>query len=170
MDKNKVTDGLKIALQTELNGIHFYKMVADKTSDQKGKAVFTQLADDEAKHFAELQKQFNSIMSSNKWAPSISLEDTKLILQDENPIFSEELKSRIKDKHFEMSALSIGALLEANSIDFYRKMKEETEDATAKDMFERLQKWEQVHLEAITKQLNLLKEEYWAEQKFTPLF
>jgi len=169
MDREKVVNGLKAALQTELDGIQFYKMVAEKTSDQKGKAVFTQLADDEKQHFNELQKQLNSVMNSNKWVQSISIEDAT-IFRGESPIFSEELRSRIKDKHFEMSALSIGALLEANSIDFYRKMKEDTEDPTAKDLFGRLQKWEQAHLEAITRQLNLLKEEYWIVQKFTPLF
>jgi len=66
--------------------------------------------------------------------------------------------------------LSIGALLESNSIDFYRKMKENISEPKAKELFSELQKWEQGHLEAITKQLNLLKEDYWAEQKFTPLF
>ncbi len=170
MDKEKAIHGLKIALQTELNGIQFYKMAAEKTEDKKGKEVFKMLADDEIKHFGELQRQFKSLMSSNKWAPSISLEEASSMFKGKSPIFSEELKSRIKEKHFEMSALSIGALLESDSIDFYRKLKEETDDPIAKDLFAKLQKWEQAHLEAITKQLDLLKEEYWAEQHFTPLF
>ena len=69
-----------------------------------------------------------------------------------------------------MSALSIAALLESDSIDFYRNMKEKTEDPLAKTLFEKLQKWEETHLNAITRQLDVLKEEYWAEQHFTPLF
>ncbi len=170
MDKEKALDGLKIALQTELNGIQFYKMAAGKTEDKKGKEVFTMLANDELKHFNELKRHFKSLMSSNEWAPSISLTEAQSMFKGASPIFSEELKSRVKEQHFEMSALSIGALLESNSIDFYRKMKEETDDPVAKDLFARLQKWEQNHLEAITKQLDVLKEEYWAEQHFTPLF
>jgi len=170
MDKDKALEGLKIALQTELNGIEFYKMAAEKTEDKKGKEVFKILANDEIEHFNELQKHFQSLIKSSKWAPAISLGEASTIFKGESPIFSEELKSRVKEKHFEMSALSIGALLESNSIDFYRKMKEETDDTTARELFAKLQKWEEKHLEAITTQLELLKEEYWAEQKFTPLF
>jgi rubrerythrin len=170
MDRKKAIEGLKIALQTELNGIQFYKMAAEKTEDKKGKEVFKMLANDEVKHFEELKKHFRSLTSSNKWAPSITLGEASFMFTGESPIFSEELKSRVKEKHFEMSALSIGALLESNSIDFYRKMKEQTEDPTAKELFTRLQKWEQKHLEAITRQLDVLKEEYWAEQHFAPLF
>lgn len=170
MQKEQALAGLKIALQTELNGIQFYKMAAEKTEDKKGKEVFAMLAQDEVKHFNEIQKHFQSLAQSSKWAPSISLGEASMIFKGESPIFSQELKSRVKEKHFEMSALSIGALLESHSIDFYRKMKEETDDQIAKQLFEKLQRWEEKHLEAITKQLDLLKEEYWAEQKFTPLF
>jgi rubrerythrin len=170
MDSGKAIEGLKIALQTELNGIQFYRVAAEKTEDKKGKEVFTKLANDEIEHFKELQRHYQSLTSSNKWAPSISLGEASSMSEEKSPIFSAELKERIKKKHFEMSALSIGAMLEVNSIDFYRKMKEETDDPIAKDLFSKLQKWEQGHLEAITRQLDILKEEYWAEQNFTPLF
>jgi rubrerythrin len=170
MDKEKAIAGLKIALQTELNGIQFYKIAAEKTTDKRGKEVFKMLADDELKHFNELQKHYNSMKTSNKWAPSISLEEAHSIFKGESPIFSDDLKTRINEKHFEMSALSIGALLESSSIDFYRRMKEETNDRIAKELFAKLQIWEEGHLEAITKQLDLLKEEYWTDQHFTPLF
>ncbi len=171
MERENILEGMmKIALQTELNGIQFYTMAAEKTEDRKGKEVFKMLAEDEKKHFRELQRHFKSLRSSNKWAPSISLGEASLTFESESPIFSEELKTRVKEKHFEMSALSIGALLESNSIDFYRKMKEETDDPIAKELFAKLQQWEQNHLEAITRQLTLLKEEYWAEQHFAPLF
>ena len=168
MDSNKAIQGLKIALQTELNGIEFYKMAAEKTEDSKGKEVFKMLADDEFKHYVELQKQYNSLIKSAKWSTA-SLGQSP-VFNGESPIFSNELKSRIKDRHFEMSALSIGALLETNSIDFYRRMIQEADDPIAKDLFAQLQKWEETHLEAIVKQLDLLKAEYWAQAQFTPLY
>lgn len=170
MNKEKLLQGLKTAMQTELNGIQFYTLASEKTTDEKGKEVFALLAKDEETHFKEIQQQFNSLMSSNALKPAICLNEAKHVFKGESPIFSDELKKRIKERHFEMSALSIGALLESNSIDFYRRMKEETDDPHAKRLFDNLQKWEQAHLEAITKQLDVLKEEYWAEQHFTPLF
>ncbi|MGQ9465956.1 MAG: ferritin family protein [bacterium] len=169
MDKEKSLKGIKIALQTELNGIEFYRIAAEKTEDKKGKKVFQMLADDEVKHYNELKRQYQHLIQDDHWFESTELAKPP-VFADENPIFSEELKNRIQDRHFEMSALSIGALLETNSISFYRKMKEEADDPVARQLFENLQKWEERHLEAITKQLDLLKEEYWADAHFTPLY
>lgn len=169
MGVDKALEGLKIALQTELNGVVFYKVAAEKTEDTKGREVFRMLAEDETKHFNELKRQHDSLIGSARWVQPISLSQTS-VFEVTNPIFSEEFKKHLKDRHFEMSALSIGALLETNSVDFYRKMKEEIDDAIAKDLFAQLQKWEESHLEAIVRQLDLLKEEYWAQAQFTPLF
>ncbi len=169
MVDDKIVQGLKVALQTELNGIEFYKMAADKTEDAKGKESFKMLAEDEIKHFNELLRHYQHLLKNDKWLSNIKL-GVPPKFAGESPIFTEEIKKRIKDRHFEMSALSIGALLETNSIDFYRKMKEEADDPIARGLFEKLQKWEEGHLEAITKQLDLLKEEIWSEARFAPLY
>jgi rubrerythrin len=170
MDKEKALKGLKTALQTELNGIEFYKMAADKATDPKAKKVFKMLANDEIVHFNELQKQFKTLLSSNRWQPSVTLREAQHMFDGKSPIFGHEFKARIKEEHFEVTALSIGALLEASAIDFYRKMKEETDDASARELFEQLQNWEKGHLEAISRQLDLIKEEHWQEMHFEPLF
>jgi len=169
MPSEKIIEGLRIAMQTELNGINFYKLAAEKTEDKKARQVFSMLANDETLHFVELKKNYDSFIKTGTWSNEISLQNPPAF-KDKNPIFSDELKSRIKDRHFEMSALSIGALLESNSVDFYRKMAEETDNKNAKILFAQLVKWEENHLAAITKQLDLLKEEYWAQAQFTPLF
>lgn len=168
MEKAKAIEGLKVALQTELNGIEFYRIAAEKTEDAKGKRAFQTLADDEVKHYNTLQKQYNSLIEENKWQ-SLDLGNASKF-EGESPIFSRELKKRVKGRHFEVTALSIGALLETNSIDFYRKMKEKSDDPVARELFEQLEKWEQIHLQAITKQLDLIKADYWTEQRFTPLY
>jgi len=169
MEVQKALEGLKIAMQTELNGIEFYRLAAEKTEDKKGKEVFKSLAEDEIKHFNELKKQYEHLLKDKNWFSEIDLGRPSQF-ESESPIFTPELKDRIKDKHFEMSALSIGALLETNSIDFYRRMKEESDESIAKELFKQLQNWEEKHLEAITKQLNLLKEDYWADAQFAPLY
>jgi rubrerythrin len=168
METTKAMQGLSTALQTELNGIEFYKLAAEKTDDAKGKKTFQMLANDELKHFNALQQQYKSLIDESKWQ-RIDLGNVSTF-EGESPIFTKELKDRIKDKHFEVTALSIGALLESNSIDFYRRMKEQSDDPAARELYGQLQKWEETHLRAITRQLDLLKEEYWSEQRFSPLF
>ncbi len=168
MEQSKSIEGLRIALQTELNGIEFYRMAAEKTADEKGKRIFQMLADDEIKHYNALKKQYSSLLDNEEWQ---KIDLGKMSTYDgESPIFSTELKNRAGEIHFEVSALSIGALLESNSIDFYRRMKEKSDDPSARALYQQLQHWEENHLEAITKQLELLKEDYWAEQRFSPLF
>ncbi|MEO0206153.1 MAG: ferritin family protein [candidate division WOR-3 bacterium] len=169
MELKKALEGLKIAMQTELNGIEFYKIAAEKTDDSKGKEAFKTLAQDEIKHFNELKRQYEHILKDNDWLSKIELGAPSSFI-GESPIFTDEIKTRIKERNFEMSALSIGALLESNSIDFYRKMKEESDEPAAKELFGQLQKWEEKHLEAITKQMNILKEEFWADAQFSPLY
>jgi len=168
MNESKIIQGLRIALQTELNGIEFYKMAAQRTEDEKGKKVFQMLADDELKHFNAIQEQLKSLVGTNKWT-NVDLNNISLF-EGESPIFTDGLKDRVKGKHFEVTALSIGAQLEANSIDFYREMKEQSTDPVAEEMFSQLQQWEETHLNALTKQLDLIKEEYWNEQRFSPLY
>lgn len=168
METSKAIEGLRIALQTELNGIEFYRMAAEKTEDAKGKRVFQMLAEDEIKHFKALQKEYAALLDNDEWQ-RIDLGEIQAY-NGESPIFSAGLKNRAGEIHFEVSALSIGALLESNSIDFYRKMKEKSDDPSAKALYQQLQHWEENHLEAITRQLELLKEDYWAEQRFSPLF
>jgi rubrerythrin len=170
MAKDKLLEALRMALQTELDGVNFYQMAAERTSDERGKKTFRMLAEEERKHFGELQRHYSSIMTQNKWAPSISLGEAKDMFSGSSPIFSEELKGRIKESHFEMSALSIGALLETNSIEFYRKIRQETDEPTARELFGKLENWEKGHLRAITQQLDVLKEDYWADQHFAPLY
>jgi rubrerythrin len=168
MEQSKAIQGLLTALQTELNGVEFYKMAAEKTEDEKGKKTFRMLADDELKHFNALQQQYKSLINESKWT-NIDLGQIS-VFEGESPIFTDDLKSRVQGKHFEVTALSIGAQLEVNSIDFYRKMKEQSTDPSAKEMYEKLQKWEEVHLNAITKQLDQIKEDYWNDQRFSPLY
>jgi len=49
-------------------------------------------------------------------------------------------------------------------------MKEESDDPVARELFGKLQEWEQRHLSAITKQIDLLKEDFWADAQFSPLY
>lgn len=169
MKSTTALEGVKMAMQTEMNGIEFYRMAAERTTDPRGKEAFQQLAADETLHFNALFKHYQSMLKDQGWDPSVTLPDTAP-LTGVSPIFSEEFRSRLGDRHFEMSALSIGVLLESDSVDFYRRMKETSSDVEARRLFTILQQWEEKHLDALNHQLQLLKEDYWAQAHFEPLY
>jgi rubrerythrin len=163
----KLLEILSNAMQVEIDGYQFYKLASEKTEDKKGKEVFSSLAEDEKKHYQILKGQYEKVRKTggiefiNKKAEFFKSESP-------SPIFSEDFKKRIKDMHFEMSALSIGALLEKNSIEFYRKAGEQSEDKEVKDLFSYLVQWEQEHLKALITQQQYLKEAYWQDARFSP--
>ncbi|MFQ6033147.1 MAG: ferritin family protein, partial [Candidatus Zixiibacteriota bacterium] len=73
-----------------------------------------------------------------------------------------------EQSQFEMAALSIGILLEKNSIEFYKKSAQQSEDKDIKMLFSYLADWEGEHLRALVQQQKFLQEDYWTEARFYP--
>ena len=86
-----------------------------------------------------------------------------------NPIFSEEIKGRVKDSHFEVSALTIGMKLELDAVNFYRLCAQKAQGEEAKQFYNELAEWEQDHFLAFEGALNLLKEDYFQANNFVPM-
>jgi rubrerythrin len=167
--QEKLLQIVKDAIRVENDGYRFYRLVEEKTADPKGKEVFASLAKDETNHMQILKNLYQSI-KQDKELKLDELKDMKHILEttSESPIFSEAFKTRLNQSHFEMTALSIGILLEKNSIEFYKKFAEEAESQDVKQLFDYLSEWEGEHLRALVKQQQLLQEDYWTEARFSP--
>jgi rubrerythrin len=167
-DENKrVTEGLKQAIQAEIDGYHFYMMAARSTDDDKGREVFEKLADDEKEHVRFLSIQYNAFMDHG--APDAAAKlGSRADLSGPSPIFSEGFRSRIKDAHFEMSALSIGASLELSAVQFYKDQAAQSDDEIVKKFYLELADWESGHYNALLQQQESLKEDYWAGGGFSP--
>ena len=169
MDK-KIEDilkGLKTAIEAELTGHEFYKNAAKTTTDPMGKETFSRLAEEELGHFNYLRHQYESVLKNEAYDFS-----EKLLNKDvdvDSPIFSNELKERIKDKHFEVSALTIGMKLELEAMKFYRSCADKADNQEAKGFFNELADWEQGHYQAFKQQLDMLKEDYFQANNFVPM-
>ena len=125
---------LKKAMQGEIEGRELYRTAAEKSDDSRAEEVFTFLAEEEDSHLQALQSIYKSYMDNEDL--KIVLPSKKINLDNaDNPIFSEDFKNRLKGKHFEMSALSIGIKLEMDSYKFYSDMAEEAYDIKLKEFF-----------------------------------
>jgi len=167
-DKTKeLLKGLTEAIQAERDGNSFYRMAAKGTDDEKGKEIFETLANEELDHMHFLRKQYDSILETG--SPDMTLKlGPKADLSGLSPIFSEKLKSRIKDAHIEMSALSIGIQLELDAIKFYQAQSEKVEDQNIKQFYDELVEWEQGHYNALLAQQKDLRKDYWTDSGFAP--
>ncbi len=160
---------VKEAIRVENDGYQFYRLAEEKTTDPKGKDVFASLAKDETNHMQILKSLYQSIKQDQQFKFD-EVKDMKHILEttSESPIFSEAFKARLDQSQFEMTALSIGILLEKNSIDFYKRSAQETDESDIKQLFDYLANWEGEHLRALVSQQKLLQEDYWTEARFYP--
>ncbi len=162
-----ITDGLVKAMKAERYGHSFYLMAAQSTEDTKGKEVFETLAREELAHMHFLRKQYNAIIETGKPDESISL-GSQTDLSGMSPIFSDSLKTRIKDANFEMTSLAIGIQLEKDSMEYYNSQSEAVDDPIIKQFYARLAEWESGHYRALLKQQEELKEDFWSEGGFAP--
>ena len=165
--QKNIADSLMKAIKAERYGHSFYLMAAKSTEDAKGKEVFETLAHEELNHMQFLRKQYYSIIETGKPDESIEF-GAPADLSGMSPIFSEELKSRIKDANYEMTSLSIGIQLEHDAMKFYRSQSEAVDDPTIKEFYARLAEWESGHYQALLRQQEELKEDFWSSSGFAP--
>ncbi len=163
----QLLEGLLEAAKAERYGHDFYLMAARSTEDAKGKEVFEMLAAEELDHMRFLLSQHDSVLKTGRMDAELKL-GPKADLNGPSPIFSEDLKARIKNANFEMTALSVGIQLERDAMAYYRKQSEATEDEVARAFFAYLATWESGHYHALLKQQEELKEDYWSAAGFSP--
>lgn len=164
--RDQLIAGLKEAILTERTGVQFYTVAANNTTDVQGREVFQQLARDEAEHQQWLRRQYGHIVEGTPWEemrPAFHAD-----LSRPSPIFSDGLRSRIGEAHWEMTALSVGLALEEATVTRYRDLARAAEQPDVRRFFEELARWEESHAEALRRQSNLLKESYWDEAHFAP--
>ena len=159
--------GILQAMQAEREGQYFYLMAAGSTEDPKGQEVFRNLAAEEQDHFNYLKKQYDSVVETGAADSGLSL-GAPPSLDGSSPIFSDSIKSRIGEAHFEMTALSLAMQLELDAEKFYKDQAGKVEDQTAKSFYLKLAEWEVGHYRALLAQSETLKEDYWSKGGFSP--
>jgi rubrerythrin len=169
MDANteRVVEGLHKAIEAEAAGYHFYMMAARSTEDGQGRQIFEKLAEEELEHLNFLKAHHNSFLQTGKPDAGANL-GKPLDLSGSSPIFSDGLKKRLDESHYEMSALSIGIELELNAVKFYTDEANAAKDQVVRDFYTRLAEWESGHYHALLKQQGELRQDYWAQGGFSP--
>ena len=79
------------------------------------------------------------------------------------------LRERIKESHFEISALTIGMKLELDAMHYYRACAERAQSKDVRQLYEALADWEQDHYRAFQRQLEMLKQDYFEANNFIPM-
>jgi len=164
----EILEGLKTAIEAELTGHEFYKNAAKNIDDPRGKETFSRMSEEEMGHFRYLRHQYRAVMEKGAYDFSERMEK-KSKKHADSPIFSDEIKQRIKESHFEVNALTIGMKLELDAMQFYRSCAKKADQEDVKAFYRELADWEQDHFLAFEKQLDMLKQEYFQANNFIPM-
>jgi rubrerythrin len=167
-ENDEILKGLKTAMEAELTGHEFYKNSAKNIKDPDAAAVLTELAEEELSHFNYLRHQYKSILKSGNYDFARRL-TKKARDMKESPIFSQAIKERIKESHYEVSVITIAMKLELDAMKFYRSCAQSAGTKEASEFYDELAKWELGHYEAFERELNMIKEEYWQANNFIPM-
>jgi rubrerythrin len=168
MDERGLVRILESALRAERDGFEFYTLAGDRSDDPGARDVFAHLAEEERRHFDALQREYRSILEGTGWDPDVVLGE-RWSPETSASIFSEGFRQRIGGRHLEMSALSIGILLEKTAYGFYAASAEKASDAAVRRFFRELAEWENGHYQLLLREDDALRDSYWQENRFAPL-
>lgn len=144
----EMIEAIKYSTTMEINGRSFYEEAAKITHNEYGKKVFEKLAKDEIEHIKKFGEIFTSALDGEEWK--------KYLNQEENNKESvlDKLKARIEkqgkeERASDLEALRIGMELERDSIDYYKKLVDNTEDQTVKQVFSKIIEEEKYHYDLL---------------------
>lgn len=160
---NKELQIIKEAILNEIEGYSFYQLAAEKSSEPDIKNIFLYLAEEEKKHEQYLKGLYKTVEQGKPEAVEVFPYAATASPNIFNP---EKLKK--EPGSLIVSALSIGVMMEKSSIDFYKDAAEKTSLEKAKRFYIQLADWENTHLETLSRAYDFAKEEWWAEQGFSP--
>jgi Fur family ferric uptake transcriptional regulator len=147
-------DALRVAIETERQGLRFYTRATRLTRDPKGRRVFESLAREEREHLSTLERRYAQLLADD---PDIETRPRFLFFKGAaGTLFAEgleELRSGVDDEQ----ALRIGIACERGSHRFFKKYGERFEDSEGKRIFLEFADEERDHLELLQRELKELQ-------------
>jgi rubrerythrin len=151
----EILDALTSGIQSEVATYVFYLEAAKKVKEEQIKQTLENLALEEKRHFQILERQYDSLIRSEKWITTAD------VLREEGlPEINEDMTSKHQDMVDEVRAaagvrqvLQIALRLEEEARDLFANLMNKSDSPEAKATFESLSKFEQVHVEKITKMI-----------------
>lgn len=165
MEKEKTLLILKGAYQMEVEGAFYYDLLARNAKDTKAKEAFFAMMEEEIKHQELLMGQIQAVSGSGRL-------DFSKLSESACPagmgVFHMTFDKNIPVTESESSSLHIAIMLEKNSVDYYQKAASESTDNEEKSIYQNLAKWEKLHLDGLNSAYEIVRDQIWSEERFSP--
>lgn len=154
------------AILNEVEGGAFYEMAAAQATNTEVKAALDYLGKEEKEHEHWLRSLNGNLQEINAfvfdWDKMMELPEVK------SPGIFDKAGEVFQFNAMELAIFGAGLLMEKNSVDFYQKAAEDAVTPEAKKLYEQLVKWETVHMEKLEQIYEMMKNEWWEKQRFSP--
>jgi len=172
-------DVIRQAILNEVEGIAFYDLAAERTSNPEVKEALTYLKDQEVDHEKWLKNLFERLLKKKhfelEFLPWLEAEH-KTQCEREKRGKSPELFAKAKEQFqngkffqtatMDLTVFKIGALMEQAAIDFYSQAGEKASAPEAKALYKQLVNWEKEHLNTLNEIHDTLSQDWLQNYEF----
>jgi Fur family ferric uptake transcriptional regulator len=143
-------DALQVAIANEQLGLHFYSRALEVTQDEATRTVFARLVDEEERHLAALQKEFEALRQAHAW-----LDDEPSLLHLDHDrlqsIFPQDRHNivQIVQSASPAEALYMAMIAERRAYELFRHYANKVEHPTGRAIFRKFASEEQRHFKMI---------------------
>ena len=180
MDWDSAQGILRRGMSLERDGYAFYKLAAERASADRAKAMFDDLANQEAEHLHLFLAQYRALEEGRGWLKVDEAMETELGLDPANPdlpgdeppnplpVFTHEREVSLKG---DIAALEYGLETERITRDLYADAAAKTDDETAVEVYGFLVSQEEKHYQLLENTHRYLTEnETWWDSEQYPFF
>lgn len=143
-------DALKIAIETEKRGVHFYSTASEIVAHESTRETFRRMLADEEKHLSRLQEAWDRLVSRD---PRVL--DAPVFLHFDfdalKRIFPsrEQINQRLRLDMTEEEALRLAMAMEKDAADFFTNYADRFNDTRGRDIFLQFAREEEEHYSTI---------------------
>jgi rubrerythrin len=118
-DRGKTLEGLKLAIQMEIDGKEYYLEASKKSNNEVGKKLLETLASEEDLHRIKFKEIYEAIIKKKDWPTSSFQGRDGRILKTILTTAKNELMAKSENADTEFSAVQIAMDMENTTYDFY---------------------------------------------------
>ena len=144
-DQDKTLEGLKIAVQMEIDGKEYYLKASQESSNELGKKLLQSLAAEEDIHQQKFEEIYDAIRNKKAWPVTDFRPDRGKRLRTIFAMATEEMDSNIEAPTTELDAVQTAMDMENKTYDFYKSHGENATYGAERDFYETLAAEEREH-------------------------
>ena len=145
MDRKERLDALEVALNNELTEREFYLQNAKRTRNPLGKAMFTQIADEELEHYKRLKQLHEKWESQEKWPETVPLKVNETVVSHVLLDFIRKADKGSEGDDDDLNAVRTAIEFEAKGAKYYAQLRDNVSDEREKQFFDLLSRIENEH-------------------------